>query len=160
MVDCECRSRYQRCDNPINVCFVINDAADKYLKRGEGKKISIKEAKEVLRIANSHGLIHLTIYNPDQYIYGICSCCECCCHDLQLLKKYKRSDLIAHSDYYADTDSTICTNCGVCIESCAFSSREIIDDKMNSEIKDCYGCGICISFCPEKAITMELRSNN
>ncbi|UCG27206.1 MAG: 4Fe-4S binding protein [Bacteroidales bacterium] len=159
LVDCECRSHYKRCNNPVDVCFMINDEAEKCLKRGEGRKISIEEAKKVLRKANEHGLVHLTIYNPDQHIFGVCSCCECCCHDLQLLKKFNRPGLIARSDYYAYTDLEICNACGDCIEACTFDARKIINNRLRSAIDDCYGCGICVSVCPENAITMELRRN-
>ncbi len=157
LVECDCRNYYGRCNNPKDVCFIINDEAEKCLERGEGKKITIEQAKAVLKKANEHGLIHLTLYNPEQFIYGICSCCCCCCHDLQFLKKYKRPDLIAHSDYFSYTDSNVCNNCGTCIEFCVFDSREITNDILISDIDKCYGCGLCVSECPEKAISMELR---
>ena len=157
LIDCDCRLHYKRCDNPVDVCFVINDEAEKCLKRGEGKRITIEEAKKVLKKANDHGLIHLTIYNPDQYVYGICSCCQCCCHDLQLLIKYNRPDLIAYSDYYADTNLENCNNCGECIDSCIFNAREILITGLKTNKEKCYGCGLCVPKCPENAITMELR---
>ena len=79
LTDCECRTRYQRCSNPVDVCFLINDAADLNIKQGATKLISLKEAKRKLKIANDSGLVHLTIYNPEQHVYAVCSCCPCCC---------------------------------------------------------------------------------
>ena len=159
VIDCGCRIRFKRCNNPLNVCFVINDIADKYIEEKIGRRITLQEAKKILKKANEHGLIHLTIYNPSQYVYAICSCCECCCHDLQFLKKYNRSDLIAHSDYYAETDLKKCNECGACIKPCIFNAREMIKDKLRIDKNKCYGCGLCVIKCPEDAINLELRKN-
>jgi len=156
LVDCDCRTLFKRCDNPINVCFVVNDAADRYIERGEGRQVTIDEAKAVLEKANEYGLVHLTIYNPEQYIYALCSCCTCCCHDLQILKKYQRKDFIAHSDYIAITDIEKCNDCGICIDRCVFDARSLKDNKLVIETGHCYGCGLCVTKCPEQAITMEL----
>ncbi len=156
LIDCDCRTLFKRCDNPINVCFVVNDAADRYIEKGEGRKVTIDEAKEVLEKANEYGLVHLTIYNPEQYIYAICSCCQCCCHDLQFLKKYHRADFIAHSDYIAVTDNDKCNDCGICVDRCVFDARVIQNDKFVVEIDHCYGCGLCVTKCPEEAISLEL----
>lgn len=156
LVDCDCRTLFKRCDNPVNVCFVVNDAADRYIVRGEGRQVTIDEAKLVLENANEYGLVHLTIFNPEQYIYAICSCCTCCCHDLQILKKYHRSSFIAHSDYIATTNLEICDDCGICVDRCVFEARSLRDNKLVVDREQCYGCGLCVTKCPEKAITMEL----
>jgi Pyruvate/2-oxoacid:ferredoxin oxidoreductase delta subunit len=156
LIDCDCRTLFKRCNNPVDVCFVINDAADRYIEKGEGLQITIDEAKAVLEKANEYGLVHLAIYNPEQYIYALCSCCACCCHDLQILKKYQRNDFIAHSDYIAVTDFDKCTGCGICVNRCVFDARAVQDNKLLVENEHCYGCGLCVTTCPEKAIAMEL----
>jgi NAD-dependent dihydropyrimidine dehydrogenase PreA subunit len=157
LTDCECRTRYRRCSNPLNVCFLINDAADLNIKQGKAKLISLEEARKKLKIANDSGLVHLTIYNPEQQVFAICSCCACCCHDLQFLKCYNRGDLISHSDYQALTDMDLCTNCGICSELCIFNLRIWGDNHLKLNEQDCYGCGLCVPACPEEAITMTLR---
>jgi len=157
LTDCECRTHYKRCKNPVEVCLLINDAADIYISQGKAKLISLKEAMKRVKIANDSGLVHLTIYNPEQYVYAVCSCCTCCCHDLQFLKLYGRGDLISHSDYYAKTDMDLCTHCGKCIERCIFDIRIWEDNHMKLNEKGCYGCGLCVPTCPVKAIVMKLR---
>lgn len=102
--NCSCRTKYQRCNKPIEVCFLINDAADTAIENGEAKHINLDEAVNRLKIANEHGLVHLTIYNPDQHVFALCSCCDCCCHDLQIMKQYQSPQFIAHSDYIAEVD--------------------------------------------------------
>ena len=157
LIPCVCRTHFGRCDNPVDVCFVINDAADASIERGTGRQVTIEEAKDVLRRADEHGLIHLTVYNPRQYVYTVCSCCSCCCHDLQFLKQFGRDDLIAHSDYVARTDPDVCTHCGDCIEPCVFEARVWQDGRMYYDAVDCYGCGLCVPVCPAEATGMQRR---
>ena len=74
LTECECRERYKRCDNPLDVCFVLGDAADKYLSEGRARRITIDEAKRILFKADEYGLVHLSIYNADQGVFAVCSC--------------------------------------------------------------------------------------
>ena len=158
LVDCDCRSHYGRCDNPIETCFQINDAADRCVAEGTGRRVSLEEAERVLRQADECGLIHLTVYNADQYVYAICSCCQCCCHDLQFLQKHGRADLVIHSEYVARTDVDACIYCGDCIERCVFEARVLENAQMRYDASACYGCGLCVTVCPAEATTMERRS--
>jgi ferredoxin len=154
---CGCRSRYQRCDNPLEVCFLLNDAADQYIAAGEARRVCLAEARAVLRQANEHGLIHLTFYSPDQYVFAICSCCICCCHDLQLLRLYDRKDLIARSEYVAHTNDELCIHCGVCVDRCEFGARVLEDGFVIYLAQACYGCGLCVSSCSPEAMVMKRR---
>jgi Pyruvate/2-oxoacid:ferredoxin oxidoreductase delta subunit len=158
LTDCDCRSHYQRCDNPVETCFLINDVADRYLEEGTGRRVSLEEAERILRQADECGLIHLTIYNADQYAYAICSCCSCCCHDLQFLQKHGRADLVVRSEYVAQTDKNACIHCGDCIERCVFEARVWEADQMRYDADACYGCGLCVTVCPAEATVMERRS--
>jgi len=157
LTECLCRSHYQRCKNPLDVCLMLNDAADKYVQEGRAKHISIEEAKAVLSQANARGLVHLTLYEPDHKIYALCSCCSCCCHDLQLLKSYGRKDLVARSEYIAWTDPAKCTDCGQCIERCVFEARIWDGDRLKCSRDKCYGCGLCVTSCPADAIVLERK---
>ncbi|UCC40636.1 MAG: 4Fe-4S dicluster domain-containing protein [Candidatus Aminicenantes bacterium] len=157
LTKCECRERYQRCGNPLEVCFLINDEADKNVAEGKAHHIQIGKAVEVLRQANEKGLVHLTIYNPEQHVFAVCSCCACCCHDLQFLRKYGRADLIAHSDYIVHTDRDACVHCGDCVERCVFGARVWDDEQMNYNADDCYGCGLCVTVCSAKAAVLHRR---
>jgi uncharacterized Fe-S center protein len=155
---CICRSHYQRCDNPLEVCFLLDDAADQAVADGTAHYISLEEATVALRQANEHGLVHLTIYEPEHTVYAVCSCCSCCCHDLQFLQLYGRSDLIAHSEYVAQTDVRTCAQCGACVERCAFGARAWQEDRLSYDAGACYGCGLCVTVCAAGATVLTLRS--
>ena len=157
LADCLCRTHYGRCNKPRDVCFLIDDLADKTIAHGKARKLSLPEAADRLRMADAHGLVHLALYMPGHQIYALCSCCDCCCHDLQLLKTYHRRDLVARSDYEAVTDPSRCTACGLCIGRCVFDARTMHDEKLACNPALCLGCGLCVSACPEHAIVMRRR---
>jgi uncharacterized Fe-S center protein len=155
---CTCRSHYQRCDNPLEVCFLLDDAADQAVADYTARPVSLEEATVVLRQANERGLVHLTIYEPEHRVGAVCSCCSCCCHDLQFLQVYGRGDLIVHSEYVAQTDLEACTQCGACVERCAFGARVWQGDRLSYDAGACYGCGLCVTVCPAGATVLTLRS--
>jgi NAD-dependent dihydropyrimidine dehydrogenase PreA subunit len=155
---CTCRSHYQRCDNPLEVCFLLDDAADQAVADRTARHVSLEEAMVVLRQANECGLVHLTIYEPEHAVYAVCSCCASCCHDLQFLQLYARSDLIAHSEYVAQTDVEACTQCGACVERCVFGARVWQGDHLIYDAGACYGCGLCVTVCAAGATVLTLRS--
>lgn len=151
---CVCRRHYRRCDHPLEVCFFVNDYADKFVAKGLARYLPLEEARELLKKADESGLVHLTLYRPDQYVFAVCSCCSCCCHDLQLLLKHGREYLVSRSEYSARTDPEKCTHCGVCVERCVFGDRVGDDDLVIYDAEKCYGCGLCVSSCPAGATTM------
>lgn len=157
LAHCDCRKRYVRCDNPTEVCFYLNDVADKKSADGLARRVSLEEAEDRLRLANEYGLIHLTIYNPEQHVYALCSCCPCCCHDIAFMKQYNRPDMVAHSDYIAVTNRELCDNCGACDSRCAFGARSMVEGEMRYDQSKCFGCGLCVTSCPCGATSMMLR---
>jgi ferredoxin len=154
--NCECRSHYKRCEKPLEVCFVLNDVADKYVDKGRARYVTLKEAEGVLRKANENGLVHLSLYMPDHEIFALCSCCPCCCHDSQILRQYDRKDLVVRSEYVTVTDPSKCTNCGACVDRCAFEARVYRDERMEYMPDKCLGCGLCVTTCPVEATSMHL----
>jgi len=182
LTNCACRTRYKHCDNPTQTCLLINQAADKRVAEGRARYLSIEEAKEVLRLANERGLVHLTVYKPARMlsyedkdtmpesprpdegpgydlsqVYSVCSCCPCCCYALQILRKFGRRDMIAKSEYIAKTDTELCTHCGSCVDRCVFGARQNRKGRVTHNPEACFGCGLCVTTCPSNAITMTRR---
>ena len=157
LTDCACRTHYSRCDRPRDVCLLTDERAERAVEHGKARRISLAEASGVVRKADEHGLVHLTLFMPGRKIYALCSCCPCCCHDLQLLLEHGRKDLVARSDYIAVTDRERCTDCGLCIERCPFGARSLHEGVMEFNAQACLGCGLCVSVCPESATEMRVR---
>lgn len=160
VANCECREHYRRCDNPLEVCLLLNDVGDKYVSEGDARRIQVGEAVEILKRANERGLIHLTLYRPDHEIYALCSCCSCCCHELQIVELFGRKDLMVRSDYVAVTESEACIDCGRCVDRCIFGARVFENKKTKYDANACMGCGLCATICPVGATSMEVRSRN
>lgn len=156
--NCVCRTHYRRCDSPLEVCFLFNEVGDKLVAQGKARHVSLTEAAEILLKANQSGLIHLSLYMPHHQIFALCSCCSCCCHDLQIVKHFNRKDLMIRSEYVATTDSNGCIHCGECAKRCAVGARVFTDEKMNYNVIDCIGCGLCVTVCPVEATSMEIRN--
>jgi Pyruvate/2-oxoacid:ferredoxin oxidoreductase delta subunit len=155
--NCECRTHYKRCDNPLEVCFLLNDVGDKFVLKGKARQVDLTEAAEILKQANKSGLVHLSLYMPDHEIFALCSCCPCCCHDLQIVKQFERKDLMIRSEYVAVMISDDCINCGECVDRCVFGARVFRDEIMEYNAEACLGCGLCVTTCPVEAIFMEVR---
>ena len=66
LAECSCRKHYQRCAHPLETCLLINDIADAWVEAGFADRINLEQAKKILKIANSNGLVHQAAYNPEQ----------------------------------------------------------------------------------------------
>ncbi len=157
LAKCGCRVAFRNCNNPLDTCLLLDEEAEYLMSRGYAKEISLDGAKNILEIANRAALVHLTLYMPGQKIYAICSCCPCCCHDLQALLKYGKTFFVARSDYIAICDVDLCNGCGVCVKRCVFGAREIQNEKPTVKNENCYGCGLCVTTCPTGASQLILR---
>ena len=155
--DCECRTHYKRCEKPLEVCLLLNKVGDKAVSMGEARHIALEEASDVLKKANESGLVHLSLYMPDHEVFALCSCCSCCCHDLQIIEHTGRNDIMIRSEYVAVTDFDNCIHCGDCEERCFFGARMIQDAKLEYDSEKCVGCGLCVTTCPGEAVSMTTR---
>ena len=67
-------------------------------------------------------------------------------------------EILDTQDFYSGelpvVDMSLCTNCGLCAESCRF---EAITEDIKILEERCEGCGVCSFVCPAEAITPEPR---
>lgn len=152
LIDCICRTTFNKCDKPRKVCIVLGDQAEFFIDRGIGEKIDSRRGLEVLDIAEKNGLVH-SIDNKEDPDF-ICNCCECCCVFVQALKKRGIFTSLGKSGFIAVSDQELCDQCGICVDKCIFEAISIDGESIKFDENRCFGCGLCAYNCPQKAIKL------
>ena len=55
----------------------------------------------------------------------------------------------------AVVDASLCTGCGVCVDSCPTQAIEMVDDVAKINPEKCNGDGVCVDVCPLQAISLK-----
>jgi Pyruvate/2-oxoacid:ferredoxin oxidoreductase delta subunit len=157
--ECSCRKKFHRCDAPLDVCFSLDRAAEKLLKEGLAKKVSLEEALDALKRSHEAGLVHVTYtFKGKEKPEAICSCCSCCCHSLSALVRFEVPNTVVASKFVAAIDTEKCINCGKCVTRCQFRARLLENGKLHYDKTKCFGCGLCVSTCPTGSISLISRT--
>jgi ferredoxin len=157
LIDCICRTTFNRCDKPRKVCFAFGEQAEFFIDRGLGEEIDIRKAQEVLDTAEENGLVHSVnnIKNPN----FLCNCCECCCVFVQALKILGIFTSIGKSGFFALLDEELCNQCGICVDKCIFGAISDENESIKFDEDKCFGCGLCAYSCPQDAVRLVLEEN-
>ena len=170
ITDCPCRKRKEilgerECDGEFPVedsCFQLGFFGSYFIRRGEGKELSVKEAKELVDKFARLGLVFTTENHKDFNHQVLCCCCECCCAFLRGITRFedKNQNALAKSNYVSEVDGELCKGCGLCVERCLFDAISLYDEKAEVNKDKCYGCGICGITCPTGAIRLYREDRN
>lgn len=147
------------CNNPQEVCLSFNLLADNLIKNKISRKISKKEAFDVIIKSRNAGLVQLGDNVQDE-VLTICNCCSCCCGFINKWKKIGIQDG-AKSNYFSKVDLNKCKKCGICISRCPVDAISINKDNGNIEVNldKCLGCGVCARFCPSQCIKLQRKED-
>jgi Pyruvate/2-oxoacid:ferredoxin oxidoreductase delta subunit len=151
---CDCRTLAGNCDKPVDTCISFRNGINTMSHRGWSKPIDKAQAKEIVKRANSEGLMQTV--NPN----GMCNCCGDCCYLFRAQKARGNNLVWPASENIAHFDSDACITCGLCTERCHFNAFELNSDGLIEYYPErCRGCGLCNETCPTSAITMIRQSN-
>lgn len=161
LTTCNCRVNKdamgtRECDYPIETCMLFDDLAERTLKVGGGRQISIEEALEITKKARDLGLVHniSNAKNPSV----LCECCACCCLVLQSMFR-KEATCGKASRYVCQQDESKCTGCGNCVKSCPAKAITMENGKPQFDPDKCIGCGVCVSRCQGGGRSLKLRED-
>ncbi len=158
VINCVCRQGMDLQEQPCRLseiretCLLMGEFAQKVIGAGNGRKLSKEEMIGILERADEVGMV-LQPQNTQDPSF-ICCCCGCCCGVLVSVKKLPRPAEYFDTNYYAEVDGDLCTECGTCADRCEMDAISYADEVASVDLLRCIGCGLCVSTCPDGAIQL------
>ncbi len=158
---CQCRMSMQAlgkgCGKPLGNCLVMGTWAEQGIADGLMRKVSKKEAIDIKREAEAHGMVNWMMNVRSTKGQCSCSCCGCCCHALRMINEFNAPGSIAPPHFLPRLELSKCTHCGLCAKSCPMGAIAIdTHGKTYHHIRErCIGCGLCVLACNRQALTMD-----
>jgi Na+-translocating ferredoxin:NAD+ oxidoreductase subunit B len=159
---CQCRMAMQvmgkGCGKPLGNCMVMGQWAERGIEEGLMRQVSKKEAIEIKREAESHGLVNWMMNVRSSKGQCSCSCCGCCCHAFRMVNEFNAPGSIAPPHFLPRLDASKCSYCGKCAMNCPMAA--IVVDTQHKTYRHlrerCIGCGLCVVACDrQRALAME-----
>lgn len=159
---CSCRHEKlhlgeKKCQVPLDTCSTFGPAVDYMVRHDFAKEVSKSEMLELLARSKEMGLVFCAD-NMKNDISFICHCCGCCCNALLGISKFGYSGMVVTSNFIAQSNQYLCTECGTCAETCPINAIEMVPEagsKIDESI--CLGCGVCALKCPTGALKLVKR---
>jgi Pyruvate/2-oxoacid:ferredoxin oxidoreductase delta subunit len=146
-------------DMPIDVCMQFGPGANYLIDRLGARKLTKKEATEVLDRAEEAGLIHVSgnrqNFSEDISLNSICNCDRWHCGPVSRAIGKSTPGLFINSGFEPRFDADLCVACETCIERCppeALTMGE--EDVPIIDLDRCFGCAVCATGCTSEAIAM------
>ncbi len=156
VLNCVCRQGMDLLGRPCRqtdireTCLVLGDFAQMALEMGTGRQVSRDEMLAFLDRADELGMVLQPQNTQDPGF--ICCCCGCCCGVLTSAKRLPRPAEYFDTNYYAEVDAELCTECGTCADRCAMEAVRYEGGMASVDLDRCIGCGLCVSTCPSEAM--------
>ena len=143
---------------PTLNCFTFGKSARHTIAQGFAKQITRQDALDIMKDAESAGLIHKAFHPGSResgFETSICNCCKDCCDTFNLWRN-GTLPMINSTFHLSMIDKDACTGCGTCVDICPTDAITLTNDEYAVRQENaCIGCGVCARFCPEKAISLQ-----
>lgn len=159
VLDCICRKQTalvgKPCKHTVSNCMTFSPKPDAFQTNDILTAITKEEAYAVLHHAEEEGLVH-TVSNNQKGTWYICNCCTCSCGILRGMAELGIANVVASSPFVNSVDNSLCTACGLCVESCQFDALDVVETARVNRTR-CVGCGVCVGACPDQALILVRR---
>lgn len=159
VINCVCRQGMDLQDEPCKqtelreTCLLMEDFAGPALEAGQARELSREGMLDLLERADQVGMV-LQPQNT-QHPNFICCCCGCCCGVLSTAKKLPRPAEYFDTNYVAEVDAELCSDCRTCADRCQMDAISHWDGLAAVDPWRCIGCGLCVSTCPDEAMHLK-----
>ena len=160
ILECICRKKKSiegktcRVTDRKETCLAMGTMARTASEIRIGREIDKDEALRILKQNQKDGLV-LQPSNTEKADF-ICSCCGCCCGMLNIQKSLPRPLDFWTSNFFAQTEESLCIGCGICEKRCQVGAVHVSPETRKAHVdrNRCIGCGVCVPTCPEKAVSL------
>lgn len=144
-------------DMPVEVCMWFGKAGEFAADRLGGRRVSKKEAMEILATAEEAGLIHMS-RNTTEEVEFLCNCDRWHCEVVKGVLKQPKPGLIFNSGFQPHFEPESCIACETCIGRCPSGALQMGQDQVPVvDLDRCFGCAVCATGCEQEAIAMEVK---
>jgi len=160
---CSCARIYRKVTprSTEEFCFIVGAPAKYNIDRGTGRKITLKEAMDILNQIEKYALVHIG-YN-EKKLNRLISNSDRNCAIFRFVPVNVR-EMIAPSRFEATVDAKKClgSECRKCTEICIFGAAqmkhypEFGEERAYIDREKCMGCGNCVIHCPIGVQKMKL----
>jgi len=161
---CPCRQAAYITGNPCkratvnDGCLILGDFSRITVQSGNGRKVSKEEMKDIVVERWEKNLVFLTSNVSPSIQNVICTCCDCCCHGLEVFNQFSNK-FMAPPHYMVEVDESLCNHCGKCAMICNTNAHTFKDKKHHFNVSKCIGCGNCIDSCTRHALKLIENKN-
>jgi Pyruvate/2-oxoacid:ferredoxin oxidoreductase delta subunit len=139
---------------PMQACLFFGRMADYSAESLDAKKITKKEAYDILDECSAAGLVHQTSNVTDEIGY-LCACDKWHCYSIKIFLQQAIPSAVFNSGFEPKFDPDKCTACGTCIDRCPAIALEMGDEDVPVvDLNRCFGCAVCATGCDDDTITM------
>ncbi|HEY87793.1 MAG TPA: 4Fe-4S binding protein [Dehalococcoidia bacterium] len=160
---CSCARIYRKVTprSTEEFCFIVGAPAKYNMDRGTGRKITLKEAMDILKEIEEYALVHIG-YN-EKKLNRLISNSDRNCAIFRFVPSNVR-EMIAPSRFEATVEAEKClgNECRKCTEICIFGAAqmkhytEFDEERAYIDTEKCMGCGNCVVHCPVGVQKMKL----